>query len=40
MDLKFFHNERKPYVKFCECDTLHFVKVRVIFDIFQTQINI
>ena len=34
MDLKFFHKERKPYIKFCECDTPRFVKVRVIFYIY------
>ena len=26
------YNQRKPYLKFCECDTARFVKVRVIFD--------
>ena len=36
----FFHKERKSYVKFCECDILHFVKMRITFDIFQKQINI
>ena len=43
MDMKFSQKERKhriPYIKFCECDALCLVKVRVKSDIIHKQIDI
>ena len=43
MEMKFSQKERKhriPYVKFCECDTLCFVKVKVRSNIIHKQTDI